>query len=124
MTRSAHTASPCCLAATTVTILHCTWAHIAIAASVGNGGTWSCSCVSPRMYAGGSRSVRMDADWPALMNVGPSSVRSVASCAGGPSRHVVSCRVGRVGRAKCRGSRAVCSTAMAQMRAWRDAIHS
>lgn len=44
---------------------------IARASAVENAGTSSCSDVSARTYAGGSRSVRTDALWPILMNAGP-----------------------------------------------------
>ena len=48
--------------------------------SYGNGATWSWSRESASTYGAGSRSPRVERNWPSLMNVGPIASRSSASC--------------------------------------------
>ena len=55
-------------------------AMVARAWADGKAGTRSCSPVRAVMYAGGSRSARIESAWPTLMNVGPIAVSAVTSC--------------------------------------------
>ena len=54
---------------------------ISVTTSNPNGSASSWSRASAVVYAGGSRSKRVDSSWPSLMYVGPSSSRSRANAA-------------------------------------------